>query len=318
MVAAHWYDVSNGTSNPFSSVTRQNEGPSPTSVSVVPTGVAGKEADESPAKSELVQNPDVLGSASRFHFFKEDSTNLIASTKGANGDDNADDEQNDESETPGHASNELNFAMMKVESDFLPKPSAFVTSPSQTTQQTQQTQQTAVTGNISAQSPKKESETKQGVRSRLALCGSDFPSNSERKGKENSSPENRYSRLALCGSELPEEIRESLQDVNATMRQIVSLRFGPEEKEAVRETFKDAKKYTIAKVRSALTRTPKNDIVEREEEDDEEEDGDFRDEANEANERKTMEKPTRRKRSSSGERIEQQPQPERPITRMLV
>lgn len=251
-LAPHWSDVvDKGTSNPFSTA-MTNEAPSPTSVSVVPTGVAGKEADESPTNRDLIKNPKVVESASRFQWSEEDSTNLVA--RGGANDDN--DERFGTSEPPG----------CELNSDLLSKPEKFVASPSLATQQT------TVTGNISTQSQK----------------------------REKSPSENRYRRLLLCGAELPEEIRGSLQDVNATMRQIASLKFGPEEKEAVRDTLKEAKNYTIEKVRSALTRHPKVDIIEEEEE---EEDGDLWDELNEGK-RKTM-KPI-------------SPRPERPRSRMLV
>ena len=134
MVAAHWYDAaSKDASNQFLTVTRQKEASSPTSVAVVPTGVAGKEADESPPTSD----PKLVESASRFQWLEEDSTNLMAFV-GAN-DEN--DKRNGESEPH--------------ESDALSKPSPFVTSPSQTTQQT------TITGNTSAQARVRGGRVKQ-------------------------------------------------------------------------------------------------------------------------------------------------------------
>ena len=63
--------------------------------------------------------------------------------------------------------------------------------------------------------------------------------------------------LFMCGAiDENNELRESIQDVNATVRQIFTTvrSFGPEEKDAVRETVREASHFMREKVRSALLR----------------------------------------------------------------
>jgi len=61
--------------------------------------------------------------------------------------------------------------------------------------------------------------------------------------------------LVMCGAVgVNDELKGSIQDVNDTLSQIFATvrRFGPDEKNAVRETFKDARYYMKEKVRAAL------------------------------------------------------------------
>ena len=66
----------------------------------------------------------------------------------------------------------------------------------------------------------------------------------------------RSKRLVMCGAslEVKDEWKESMQDVNDTLRQIMSTvrHFGADEKDAVRDTIKDASYFIGSKVRSAL------------------------------------------------------------------
>jgi len=114
---------------------------------------------------------------------------------------------------------------------------------------------TAVTGHVSTSSTKahvtpENSSTEGRSRSENRDRG-----RRERRGQDES-PEPR--RLVMCG--VNDELKGSIQDVNDTMRQIFTTvrKFGPNEKDAVRETFKDAQYFMKEKVRSALVRKNNN------------------------------------------------------------
>ena len=66
----------------------------------------------------------------------------------------------------------------------------------------------------------------------------------------------------MCGAvNVKDELKGSFQDVNETVRQIFTTvrRFGPDEKHALRETFRDAQYFMRKKVRSALLRKGDDD-----------------------------------------------------------
>ena len=70
-------------------------------------------------------------------------------------------------------------------------------------------------------------------------------------------------RLVMCGAEgiiLSDEVKESIQDVRVSVRQVVNVlqlkrKFGQEEKDAVRETLRDMKYTMEEKVRGAFVCT---------------------------------------------------------------
>mmetsp|Transcript_20182 Transcript_20182/g.42405 ORF Transcript_20182/g.42405 Transcript_20182/m.42405 type:complete len:295 (+) Transcript_20182:182-1066(+) len=86
---------------------------------------------------------------------------------------------------------------------------------------TDHSEATAVTGNVSTTSSKEKKSA---------------------KGKNRSRTRGPRRKLVMCGAlDVTGELKESMQDVNETMRQIFTSvrRFGPDEKDAVRETFRD-------------------------------------------------------------------------------
>lgn len=114
---------------------------------------------------------------------------------------------------------------------------------------------TAVTGHVSTSSTKAHVTPENSSTEGRSRSESRDRGRRQRQGQDES-PEPR--RLVMCG--VNDELKGSIQDVNDTMRQIFSTvrKFGPNEKDAVRETFKDAQYFMKEKVRSALVRKNNN------------------------------------------------------------
>ena len=113
---------------------------------------------------------------------------------------------------------------------------------------------TAVTANVSQVTPdgNRPAEEGRGRRSRSNSSGRARQRRYRRKtATRQSSPDTR--RLAMCGTvgpNLDDEIRASLRDVADSVRQIFTTvkRFGPKEKDAVRETLLDAQFFIKEKI----------------------------------------------------------------------
>jgi hypothetical protein len=108
---------------------------------------------------------------------------------------------------------------------------------------------TAVTGNVSQVTPDDKLPIDNG-RERRGRCNSSGRARQRQHGRttrRETSPDSR--RLALGGSVVfNDEIRASMRDVTDSVRQIITTvrRFGPDEREAVRDTLLDARNFVSA------------------------------------------------------------------------
>ncbi len=79
---------------------------------------------------------------------------------------------------------------------------------------------------------------------------------SRSKSRSKSKSRSSQSKLFMCGAmDVTEEMRGSMKDANASIRQIISTvrKFGPEEKDAVRDTVRDAREVLRRTLRSAVS-----------------------------------------------------------------
>jgi len=115
---------------------------------------------------------------------------------------------------------------------------------------------TAVTGHVSIQKVTPDNSPDERGRNR---SDNDIQLYSSR----DESPAPRRRNTLMCGAVgygINDDLKGSFQDVNETLSQIFTTvkRFGPEEKDAVRETFRDAGYYMKEKMRAALRHAPGN------------------------------------------------------------
>ena len=114
---------------------------------------------------------------------------------------------------------------------------------------------TAVTGNISG-SGHRSSNSVTPDRSHDDRGRKNRGSGGDRRRSRSGHKSATRPKLIMCGAiDVSEEMRGSIQDANASLRQIFSTvrRFGPEEKEAVKETVRDAKNTLTKTIRSAVS-----------------------------------------------------------------
>lgn len=123
---------------------------------------------------------------------------------------------------------------------------------------------TAVTGNVSHVTPDDKLPIKNG-RERMGRCNSSGRARQrqhERTARRETSSDSR--RLALGGTvAFNDEIRASMRDVTDSVRQIITTvrRFGPDEREAVRDTLLDARNFVSAVLLPGCGRADVTDSV---------------------------------------------------------
>ena len=115
--------------------------------------------------------------------------------------------------------------------------------------------ETAVTGNMSAYSTSNTPFLGRRVTPRSTSTSKSNVSSCRDESPEPNGGSSASRRLFMCGAvDVTTEIKGSFQDVNDTVRQIITAvrKFGPDEKDAVKDTLKDAQSYMKQKVLAAI------------------------------------------------------------------